>query len=183
MVDGGGKLLGDSPLAHLPDLAPASWVLQTLAVFFLVGGYSAGGADGRPRRVVSRAGAWVWRWLGRLARPVAALLAVTATALTDEAVWVAARVAWLPVFALALGVCLAAFRQLEHCPPGACGAGPVTSGGRAGPAPRVSHRWVDVAAGHAALLFAAALHAAGLLLQAPSLVGVVRPGGGLRQVA
>ncbi|MFF3437347.1 acyltransferase [Streptosporangium sp. NPDC002721] len=30
-----------SPLAHLPGLTPLSWVFQTLAVFFLVGGYAA----------------------------------------------------------------------------------------------------------------------------------------------
>ncbi|MEV0753651.1 acyltransferase [Streptosporangium sp. NPDC050280] len=30
-----------SPLAHLPEFTPMSWVLQTLAVFFLVGGYAA----------------------------------------------------------------------------------------------------------------------------------------------
>lgn len=59
-----------------------------------------------------------------------ALLAVTATALTGGhrfpglnttpggAVWLAARLAWLPVFAVALVVCLAAFRQQEHRAPG-----------------------------------------------------------------
>ena len=31
----------DSPLASMPWLAPVSWIFQTLAVFFLVGGYSA----------------------------------------------------------------------------------------------------------------------------------------------
>src|SRR5262252_6451676 len=30
-----------SPLATLPVLTPVSWVFQTLAIFFLVGGYSA----------------------------------------------------------------------------------------------------------------------------------------------
>src|SRR5260370_19313571 len=38
----GGTVLSDqSPLASMPWLAPLSWVFQTLAVFFLVGGYSA----------------------------------------------------------------------------------------------------------------------------------------------
>src|SRR4029077_6277574 len=37
-----GTVLSDnSPLASMPWLAPLSWVFQTLAVFFLVGGYSA----------------------------------------------------------------------------------------------------------------------------------------------
>ncbi|MER5643065.1 acyltransferase family protein [Streptosporangium sp. NPDC002524] len=30
-----------SPLAHLPEFTPLSWVFQTLAVFFFVGGYAA----------------------------------------------------------------------------------------------------------------------------------------------
>ena len=37
-----GTVLSDnSPLASMPWLTPLSWVFQTLAVFFLVGGYSA----------------------------------------------------------------------------------------------------------------------------------------------
>ena len=38
---GGTVLHDDSPLASMPWLAPLSWIFQTLAVFFLVGGYSA----------------------------------------------------------------------------------------------------------------------------------------------
>src|ERR1700758_1830546 len=39
---GPGSTVHDaSPLATLPILTPASWVFQTLAIFFLVGGYSA----------------------------------------------------------------------------------------------------------------------------------------------
>jgi len=34
----GTVLRDDSPLASMPWLAPLSWVFQTLAVFFLVGG-------------------------------------------------------------------------------------------------------------------------------------------------
>src|SRR6266550_2540849 len=38
-----GTVLHDnSPLASMPWLAPVSWIFQTLAVFFLVGGYAAG---------------------------------------------------------------------------------------------------------------------------------------------
>ena len=36
----GTVLHDDSPLASMPALAPLSWIFQTLAVFFLVGGYS-----------------------------------------------------------------------------------------------------------------------------------------------
>ncbi|MFD9104787.1 acyltransferase family protein, partial [Streptomyces virginiae] len=69
-----GGLHGTSPLAHLPWLAPVSWVFQTLAVFFLVGGHVAalGYASARERGVSY--GAWVRQRLGRLFRPVAAVL-------------------------------------------------------------------------------------------------------------
>ncbi|GAB7037016.1 MULTISPECIES: acyltransferase family protein [Catenuloplanes] len=59
-----------SPLAHLGGLTWASWVLQTLAVFFLVGGRAAVLGYRRPYR------AWLARRLRRLFRPVVALLAV-----------------------------------------------------------------------------------------------------------
>jgi hypothetical protein len=66
-----GTVLHDnSPLASMPWLAPVSWIFQTLAVFFLVGGYSA--ARGY------RGGYFPWlrKRMIRLARPVAALVAV-----------------------------------------------------------------------------------------------------------
>ncbi|MEG8276524.1 acyltransferase family protein [Streptomyces sp. AHA2] len=80
LVSDGGTLRAASPLQHLPALAPVSWVLQTLAVFFLVGGHVAtrGHASARARGVPYH------RWLrGRLARlctPVAAVLALWAAA-------------------------------------------------------------------------------------------------------
>ena len=78
----GGTVLSDnSPLASMPWLAPLSWVFQTLAVFFLVGGYSA--ARGYRGGYLN----WLRKRLIRLARPVAALVAV-----------------WIPV---TVGMCLA----------------------------------------------------------------------------
>ena len=67
----GGTVLSDqSPLASMPWLTPLSWVFQTLAVFFLVGGYSAARSY--------RGGylPWLRKRMVRLARPVAALIAV-----------------------------------------------------------------------------------------------------------
>ncbi|KJK54186.1 acyltransferase family protein [Streptomyces sp. NRRL F-4428] len=71
-ADGGLRVT--SPLVQLPWLAPVSWVFQTLAVFFLVGGRVAvvGYASARERGVSY--GAWVGQRLGRLFRPVAAVL-------------------------------------------------------------------------------------------------------------
>ena len=62
-------------------LTPLSWIFQTLAVFFLVGGYSA--ARGYRGGYLP----WLRKRLIRLARPVAALVAV-----------------WIPV---TVGMCLA----------------------------------------------------------------------------
>ena len=78
---GGAVLSDNSPLASMPWLAPLSWVFQTLAVFFLVGGYSA--ARGYRGGYLP----WLGKRLIRLARPVAALVAV-----------------WIPV---TVGMCLA----------------------------------------------------------------------------
>jgi Acyltransferase family len=78
---GGTVLRDNSPLASMPWLAPVSWIFQTLAVFFLVGGYSA--ARGYRGGYLP----WLRKRMIRLARPVAALVAV-----------------WIPV---TVGMCLA----------------------------------------------------------------------------
>src|SRR5580704_13801605 len=67
---GGAVLSDNSPLASMPWLTPLSWVFQTLAVFFLVGGYSAARSY--------RGGylPWLRKRMIRLARPIAALVAV-----------------------------------------------------------------------------------------------------------
>jgi len=74
-------LSDNSPLASMPWLAPLSWIFQTLAVFFLVGGYSAA------RSYKGGYGTWLRKRLVRLARPIAGLAAV-----------------WVPV---TVGMCLA----------------------------------------------------------------------------
>ncbi|RJL31676.1 acyltransferase family protein [Bailinhaonella thermotolerans] len=70
----GGGHLTDSPLAHMPELSPVSWALQTLAVFFFVGGYVATrGVRGVRAAVPYRD--WVAARWSRLTRPVVPLLA------------------------------------------------------------------------------------------------------------
>ncbi|MEU6779206.1 acyltransferase [Nonomuraea angiospora] len=68
-----GAIRVASPLRYMPQLAPATWLFQTLAVFFLVGGYAAarsrGAAAGTHRQ-------WLGARLGRLFRPVGVVLAV-----------------------------------------------------------------------------------------------------------
>ncbi|MGW3985476.1 acyltransferase family protein [Streptomyces sp. NPDC004830] len=74
LVSDSGTLRAASPLQHLPALAPVSWVFQTLAVFFLVGGHVAtrGHASARARGVPYRR--WLAARLARLFTPVAAVL-------------------------------------------------------------------------------------------------------------
>jgi fucose 4-O-acetylase-like acetyltransferase len=82
LVPGGGQTLRDaSPLASMHLLDPVSWIFQTLALFFLVGGYSA--ARGYRGGYLT----WLRRRMARLSRPVVMLAAV-----------------WIPVTA---GLCLA----------------------------------------------------------------------------
>ncbi|MET3984314.1 acyltransferase [Streptomyces sp. PvR034] len=72
----GGGLRTSSPLSSMPWLAPISWVLQTLAVFFLVGGHVGALSHVAARASGVSYGQWVGRRLGRLFRPVAAVLLV-----------------------------------------------------------------------------------------------------------
>ncbi|MBO0867138.1 MAG: acyltransferase [Micromonosporaceae bacterium] len=76
--DPAGALEVNSPLTHLPALAPVTWLLQMLGLFFLVGGYTS--ARGYTRRT----GGYL-RWLRermlRLTRPVVAAMAVLGAAL------------------------------------------------------------------------------------------------------
>ncbi|MFD5424663.1 acyltransferase [Streptomyces sp. NPDC127084] len=78
LVADSGTVRANSPLSYLPELTPVSWLFQTLAVFFLVGGKvgASGYVSARARGVGYR------QWLGarmvRLFRPVAAVLVVWA---------------------------------------------------------------------------------------------------------
>jgi hypothetical protein len=66
----GDALHDASPLASLPALTPLSWIFQTLAIFFLVGGYAAA------RSYTGGYRAWLRTRLARLTRPAAVLAAV-----------------------------------------------------------------------------------------------------------
>ncbi|NVI88772.1 acyltransferase [Actinomadura sp. BRA 177] len=66
---GPGRLHVTSPLKAMPELAPIPWVFQTLAVFFLVGGYSAAKA----RRPGEAWASLMRRRLTRFARPLPVL--------------------------------------------------------------------------------------------------------------
>ncbi|MFC3573705.1 acyltransferase [Streptomyces yaanensis] len=80
LVADGGTLRTASPLHFMPWLAPISWMFQTLAVFFLVGGHVAtkGYASARARGVTY--GRWLRLRLTRLFKPVAAVVTLWAVA-------------------------------------------------------------------------------------------------------
>jgi hypothetical protein len=65
----GTTLADKSPLHTMSYLTPVSWIFQTLAVFFLVGGYAAA------RSYTGGYWAWLRKRLARLSRPVAVLAA------------------------------------------------------------------------------------------------------------
>ncbi|MEV8348718.1 acyltransferase [Streptomyces niveus] len=71
----GGALRNASPLSTFGFLAPASWVLQMLGIFFLVGGYAS--VLSYRRRKGSTA-AWLGGRVTRLGRPVLGVTAVWA---------------------------------------------------------------------------------------------------------
>ncbi|MEU6462682.1 acyltransferase [Streptomyces sp. NPDC046976] len=73
-----GGLHTASPLGRMPWLAPISWIFQTLAVFFLVGGHVATESLASARARGLTYGQWLRARLGRLARPVLALLCLWA---------------------------------------------------------------------------------------------------------
>ncbi|WP_320778360.1 acyltransferase [Streptomyces sp. CRN 30] len=76
LVTDSTALRAASPLGELPRLAPVSWVLQTLAVFFLVGGYVATRSHAAARARRTSYGRWLTARTARLFRPVGAVLAL-----------------------------------------------------------------------------------------------------------
>jgi len=78
---GGGRLTGASPLKSMPGFVPISWLLQTLAVFFLVGGYAAARSWGSAGARGANYGDWLKQRLKRLFAPVALLMTVWTIAL------------------------------------------------------------------------------------------------------
>ncbi|MFC6021002.1 acyltransferase [Plantactinospora solaniradicis] len=70
----GGALRPASPLIAMPELVPATWLFETLGLFFFVSGYgSARSLRSATDRGLGTAD-WLRRRLGRLVRPVLLLL-------------------------------------------------------------------------------------------------------------
>ncbi|MFF0432329.1 acyltransferase [Streptomyces sp. NPDC004327] len=73
-----GAIHNASPLSSFGGLAPVSWILQMLGIFFLVGGYASVLSY---RRRPGSTRAWLGGRLARLGRPVLGVTAVWATLL------------------------------------------------------------------------------------------------------
>ncbi|MEV5748657.1 acyltransferase [Actinoallomurus sp. NPDC052308] len=120
-----------SPLSFMPSLAPVSWVLQTLALFFFVGGYSAARSLRRPQRTVG----WVRSRLVRLGTPPAVLVAawvpltlLLAAAGTDPMPLV--RLMYSPLWFLCVFIGLTALTPLlARCGPYAAAVAAAVVGG------------------------------------------------------
>uniref|UniRef100_A0AAU2W1E3 Acyltransferase n=1 Tax=Streptomyces sp. NBC_00008 TaxID=2903610 RepID=A0AAU2W1E3_9ACTN len=120
LVMDSSTLHGDSPLHHMPEFTPVSWVFQTLAVFFFVGGevgaksYASSVAKGATYR------RWLGARLGRLLRPVAAVLMVwTAAAcvmlvagVDQKSVRALCKLVWSPLWFLLVFSVLTALTPL-----------------------------------------------------------------------
>ncbi|WP_067138129.1 acyltransferase family protein [Microtetraspora malaysiensis] len=76
LVVDSGTVRVASPLRHLPQLAPSSWMFQTLAVFFLVGGWTGARGHAAARARGRTYGQWLGVRMARLSRPVSAVLVV-----------------------------------------------------------------------------------------------------------
>ncbi|MBQ0905410.1 acyltransferase family protein [Micromonospora sp. U21] len=99
-----GGLSQASPLTALPDLAPVTWVLQTLGLFFFTAGFGSARSLARHRGGPG----WLARRLRRLLLPALALLgagaamllAATVAGIPDDTLAVALRLAVSPLWFL-----------------------------------------------------------------------------------
>lgn len=69
LVVDSGTVHGASPLRYLPGLTPASWLFQTLAVFFLVGGLVGAKSHACARSRGESYGRWLRARMSRIAAP------------------------------------------------------------------------------------------------------------------
>ncbi|WP_435207538.1 acyltransferase family protein [Micromonospora sp. bgisy143] len=98
VLTGDGGLRQASPLAAMPGLAPVTWLVQTLGLFFFAAGFGSARSLARHR---GGWGGWLARRTRRLLLPAVALLG------TGAAVLLAATVLGAPDDTLALGLRLA----------------------------------------------------------------------------
>ncbi|MFI9570250.1 acyltransferase [Microbispora rosea] len=115
-----GVLRVTSPLKYMPQLAPASWLFQTMAVFFFVGGRVAVESHGRARGRGVGHGRWAAARMARLFRPVVPLMGVWSAAAVAMLGWGAdpgtvyalVKLVWSPMWFLLVFAALTAATPL-----------------------------------------------------------------------
>ncbi|MFE9726176.1 acyltransferase [Streptomyces sp. NPDC005794] len=120
LVADSGTVHGASPLQHMPRLTPVSWVFQTLAVFFLVGGQVGAKGYASARARGESYGRWLRVRMGRLFRPVAVVTAVWAVAagvmlasgVDEGTVRALSKLVWSPLWFLLVFAALTAATPL-----------------------------------------------------------------------
>ncbi|GAA4188915.1 acyltransferase family protein [Microbispora amethystogenes] len=119
-----GALRVTSPLKYMPGLAPVSWLLQTMAVFFFVGGRVAVESHGRARDRGAGHMRWAAARTARLFRPVVPVLGVwSAVAVATLAagadpgtVYALVKLVWSPMWFLVVFAALTAATPLTARP-------------------------------------------------------------------
>ncbi|MFJ8867582.1 acyltransferase [Streptomyces sp. NPDC102473] len=120
LVADSGTVHGESPLRYMPGLTPVSWVFQTLAVFFLVGGQVGAKGYASARARGESYGHWLKARTARLFRPVAVVTVVWAVAaavmlasgVDDGTVRALGKLVWSPLWFLLVFAALTAATPL-----------------------------------------------------------------------
>ncbi len=115
-----GSVRVASPLRDMPYLAPVSWILQTMALFFLVGGQMTARSHASARARGAGYGRWLRVRAARLLRPVAAVavvwtvvaLVMLASGADFKSVQALAKLVWSPLWFLLVYAGLTALTPL-----------------------------------------------------------------------
>ncbi|MFJ8851807.1 acyltransferase family protein [Streptomyces sp. NPDC102437] len=120
LVVDSGTVHGASPLRYLPGLTPVSWLFQTLAVFFLVGGLVGARSHAAARARGESYGRWLRARLSRLLRPMAVVPVVWSVAacamlfagVDQDTVRALCKLVWSPLWFIAVFAALTAMTPL-----------------------------------------------------------------------
>ncbi|MFJ7200595.1 MULTISPECIES: acyltransferase [unclassified Streptomyces] len=120
LVVDSGTVHGASPLRYLPELTPVSWMFQTLAVFFLVGGLVGARSHAAARARGESYGRWLRARMGRLLRPMAVVPVVWSVAacamlfagVDQDSVRALCKLVWSPLWFIVVFAALTAATPL-----------------------------------------------------------------------
>ncbi|MET8743679.1 acyltransferase [Streptomyces sp. NPDC004728] len=120
LVVDSGTVHGASPLRYLPGLTPVSWLFQTLAVFFLVGGLVGARSHAAARARGESYGRWLRARMGRLLRPMAVVPVVWSVAacamllagVDQDTVRALCKLVWSPLWFIVVFAALTAVTPL-----------------------------------------------------------------------